>query len=213
MKSLSHLPRRARRVKWFGSMTLTGLVGLLVFIQSCSTVEVNTGRCKAFKDPKYVASVRDTDGKEWKILVTPKVADLKCDKESTTGVIRFTALVTDGQGFAKPALAVSSDFVGASTNQAGGNGFERNPGNADSANYAPDDVATDSCGTAQFSIKFTCPGPRKSIGGMFYVTSGPLRSEEVKVTLEHTVQPETTVIGGAPANNNAGNLNSGAAKP
>lgn len=164
------------------------LVIATLAIQSCSTVEAETGRCKAFKDPKYVASVMDTDGKKWELVVTPETASLKCDFEKgktvTTGTLYFTALIRDGQGFPKPALAVNASFAG-STKTPGGAGFENPVG----------DVATDSCGIATFTVNWTCPDPKKSVGGLFFVTSGPLSSKAVEVTLEHIVQQDVVAAG------------------
>ncbi|MEY3903902.1 MAG: hypothetical protein RL189_3208 [Pseudomonadota bacterium] len=162
------------------------LIPLLTFmgIQSCSTVEEGTGRCKAFKDPKYVASSQDTDGKKWQLLVSPEVVDLKCDKLGAPGVIYFTATVLDGQGFAKPALAITDQFIGSSQSSDGG-GFKRVDGETDSA--------TDSCGTARFRYDWTCPDAKKSTGGFFYATSGPLASKAIKVTLEHIVQQDQII--------------------
>ncbi|MFZ9520158.1 MAG: hypothetical protein ACO3A4_06745 [Silvanigrellaceae bacterium] len=163
----------------------TFLISAALAVQSCSTVEPGTGRCKAFKDPKYVASSVDTDGKKWNLIVNPDVADLKCDYSGTTpskGEISFTAVVYDGQGFAKPALAINAGFAGSTSTQ-DGSGFVVDPERSD--------VATDSCGTAVFTVKWTCPAAKKSAGGYFYVSSGPLGSKPVKVTLEHTVQPDT----------------------
>lgn len=167
------------------------LIPLLTFmgIQSCSTVEEGTGRCKAYKDPKYVASSQDTDGKKWQLLVSPEVVDLKCDKQGTLGEIYFTATVLDGQGFAKPALAIEPVFIGSSQSADGG-GFAFVPDKSDSA--------TDSCGTAVFKYTWTCPSEKKSTGGFFYATSGPLASKAVKVTLEHIVQQDV-VTGTVPA--------------
>lgn len=83
--------------------------------------------------------------------ITPEVADLKCDfkTDRTSGILVFTAVVVDGQGFNKPALSVRSSFVG-STSNTGGVGFINNPD-------GDDDVATDSCGVAVFKVKWTCP--------------------------------------------------------
>lgn len=165
----------------------------VIGVQSCSTVEEGTGRCKAFKDPKYVASSRDTDGKEWKLLVNPDVVDLKCEYTGATptrGDLYFTATVFDGQGFAKPALAIKSLFVGSSKSGDGGGFTEED----DEPNEPKrNDVATDACGVAVFRIKWTCPAAKKTAGGFFYVTSGPLSSKAVKVTLEHIVQQDQVI--------------------
>jgi hypothetical protein len=162
------------------------LIPVLTFlgIQSCSTVEEGTGRCKAFKDPKYVASSQDTDGKKWQLLVTPDVVDLKCDSKGAVGELYFTATVLDGQGFTKPALAIEGQFVG-SIQSADGGGFAKVKDESDSA--------TDSCGTAVFKYTWTCPDAKKSTGGFFYGTSGPLASKAVKVTLEHIVQQDQII--------------------
>jgi hypothetical protein len=185
--STQHIAAHIKKSKTATQLTAISAVFAL---QSCSTVEAGTGRCKAFKDPKYVASSNDTDGKPWTISVNPDTSDLKCDfKEGSTpteGLLIFTAVVRDGQGFAKPALAINAGFAGATTSQ-GGAGFVVDP---DGTN----DVATDSCGTAVFKVKWTCPAPKKSAGGYFYVSSGPLGSKAVKVTLEHTVQPDTAPV-------------------
>ncbi|MEY4065066.1 MAG: hypothetical protein RIR26_1274 [Pseudomonadota bacterium] len=162
-------------------------------LQSCSTVDEATGRCKAFKDAKYVASVTDTDGKPWQLKVTPESLDVKCDYQSdkgdppTSGILVFTAVVTDGQGMAKPALSIKGRFSGISPNGANETqpGFYQNP-----LPDVPDDVATDSCGVAVFRLKWVCPSPKKTAAGSFYVESGPLISKPVQVTLEHKVQME-----------------------
>ncbi|NBW80198.1 hypothetical protein EBR21_00440 [bacterium] len=176
-------PRNAKFV-----IHLSSIVAV-VALQSCSTVEPGTGRCKAFKDPKYVASSSDTDGKPWTITITPDSIELKCDYSGSKpieGLMTFTAVVKDGQGFAKPALAVNSGFSGSATSQ-GATGFFGNPD-------GKDDVATDSCGTAVFTVRWVCPAPKKTAGSYFYVTSGPLASKSVKVTLEHIVQPDTAPV-------------------
>jgi len=168
--------------------------------QSCSTVETGTGRCKSFKDPKYVAAVADTDGKKWELRISPEVVDLKCDyKDGETppsGEVVFTSVIVDGQGYTKPALAVNGRFTG--TTPLGKDlsqpGFYQNP-YKDDANNADkvDDVATDACGVAIFRLKWVCPAAKKTIGGVFYAESGPLLSKTVKVTLEHPVQPDQIV--------------------
>lgn len=172
---------------------MTGVGVWLTGLQSCSTVDEGTGRCKAFKDPKYVASVADTDGKPWQLKVTPESLDIKCDYDSdkgatpTSGILVFTAVVTDGQGMAKPALAIKGRFAGITPNGTDESqpGFYQNP-----LQDAPDDVATDSCGVAVFRLKWVCPSAKKSAAGSFYVESGPLISKPVSVTLEHKVQME-----------------------
>ncbi len=185
MINKNHLSLR-RMGRLFGLATLFSAA---LLAHSCSTVDEASGRCKPFTSPKYVASSADTDGKKWEMRITPEVADLKCDfkTERTTGTLVFTAVVVDGQGFNKPALSVRSSFVG-STSNAGGVGFVTNPD-------SDDDVATDSCGVAVFKVKWTCPDAKKSAGGYFYVTSGPLSSKAVKVTLEHSVQQDVTTGG------------------
>ena len=185
--------KKFRRIrKW----TFISLIGTWVTgIQSCSTVEESTGRCKAFKDAKYVASVTDTDGKPWQLRVTPESLDVKCDYDAdkgappTSGILVFTALVLDGQGMTKPALAIKGRFSGITPNGTNESqaGFYQNP-----LPDVPDDVATDSCGVAVFRLKWVCPSPKKTVAGSFYVESGPLISKPVAVTLEHKVQMEQT---------------------
>lgn len=170
-------PKSAHKL---GCLTLPLLT--VLGVQSCSTVE--NGRCKPFTEAKYVASSQDTDGKKWQLLVTPEVVDLKCDKLGASGDLEFTAIVLDGQGFAKPAVAITNKFIGSSQSSDGG-GFAFDKSNSDSA--------TDSCGTAVFTYKWTCPGEKKSTGGLFYATSGPLASKPVKVTLEHVVQQDQVI--------------------
>jgi hypothetical protein len=184
---------------------LVAALGLAASFNSCSTVDEATGRCKPFSSPKYVASSVDTNGKKWEMRITPEVADLKCDfdtskgQKATSGVLIFTVVISDGQGYSKPALSVRSSFVG-STSTDNGAGFVPNP-NGD------DDVATDSCGVATFTVKWTCPAAKKTAGGYFYVTSGPLSSKAVKVTLEHPVQQDqVTTTSPAPAPAPAANL-------
>lgn len=184
---------------------LTAVV-IFSFVQSCSTSE--NGRCKKFSEPKYVASITDTDGKPWEMRISPDVADLKCDYTGDvppTGELVFSVVILDGQGQTKPALAVSPSFVGSSatptdptTNAAG---FYSDPYLADSSldQSKVDDKATDACGVAVFRVKWVCPGAKKTIGGSFSVTSGPLFSKPVKVTLEHPVQQDV-VVGGANPN-------------
>jgi hypothetical protein len=184
--------------------TLTALVAFS-FVQSCSTAE--NGRCKKFSEPKYVASFSDTDGKPWEMRISPEVADLKCDYNTgdvpPTGELIFSVVVLDGQGQTKPALAVSPSFVGSSASPTDPNatvaaGFYVDPYlNSDQSKV--DDKATDSCGVAVFRVKWVCPAAKKTIGGSFSVTSGPLFSKAVKVTLEHPVQQDV-VVGGANPN-------------
>ncbi|NBX17451.1 MAG: hypothetical protein EBR09_08820 [Proteobacteria bacterium] len=177
------------------SIILAFVTGTTSWFNSCSTVDDATGRCKPFSSPKYVASSVDTNGKKWEMRITPEVADLKCDYQDPTkissGKIVFSVVISDGQGYSKPALSVRSSFVGSSSSQDGA-GFFPNPD-------GDDDVATDSCGVAIFKVKWTCPAPKKSAGGYFYVTSGPLSSKPVKVTLEHPVQQDQVTTAPAPA--------------
>ncbi len=185
---------------------LTALVAFS-FVQSCSTAE--NGRCKKFSEPKYVAAFSDTDGKPWEMRISPDVADLKCDYTGDvppTGELIFSVVVLDGQGQTKPAVSVSPSFVGSSASTTDPNatlaaGFYVDPYLADK-NADPsklDDKATDSCGVAVFRVKWVCPAAKKTIGGSFSVTSGPLFSKAVKVTLEHPVQQDV-VVGGANPN-------------
>lgn|GEM_PF-691101 len=186
---------------------------------SCSPVEGDAGRCKKLTDPKYVASISDSDGKPWKIELIPEAADLTCDyspspteptKTRPSGEIVFSARILDSQGQTKPGLRVSGDFSGASTSDIDTQaGFYPNPnkikdGDTDDLKTDKerrkdrvDDVATDGCGVAVFYVKWVCPDPKKSIGGSFYVKSGPLFSKPVKVTLENSVQPD--VVAATPA--------------
>lgn len=203
------------------SLSIRLLIAGLTFpcIQSCSTVDATTGRCKKFVEPKYVAAIADTDGKPWQMKLSPEVVDLKCDYETgqsaPVGYMTFSVAILDGQGVAKPGLAVNARFSGATplgTKETEA-GFYQDPyqylrdtsGNiidtGDTKNLKDqnqsnlDDKSTDSCGVAVFRVKWVCPAPKKSIGGTFYVESGPLFSKSVKVTLEHVVQmqPITTV--------------------
>jgi hypothetical protein len=99
----------------------------------------------------------------------------------------------DGQKQTKPALAVQAVFSG--IREAGGTtaGIYPNSANGDdSKKELQDDVATDGCGVATFRYEYICPEPRKSIGGSFFVQSGPLFSESIKVTIENTVQDPPT---------------------
>ena len=188
-----------------GAPQLLTAVVIFSFVQSCSTAE--NGRCKKFSEPKYVASISDTDGKPWEMRISPDVADLKCDYATgevpPTGELIFSVVVLDGQGQTKPALAVSPSFVGSSAsstdpNSKDGAGFYPDP-NLNSDQSKVDDKATDSCGVAVFRVKWVCPAAKKTIGGSFSVTSGPLFSKPVKVTLEHPVQQDV-VVGGANPN-------------
>jgi len=170
-----------------GARHVLGLSVILLVAQNCSTAE--NGRCKSFKDPKYVASSMDTDGKKWEIQVRPAVADLKCDYKAggtaTSGPLQFTATIIDGQGFPKAGLAVSgSVFGGTDVPQVPGFYFDQEKS----------DQATDSCGVAIFTVNWTCPEAKKSAGGYFYVSSGPLSSKEVKLTIEHPVQQDQVIV-------------------
>ncbi|MEN9528691.1 MAG: hypothetical protein RI932_564 [Pseudomonadota bacterium] len=191
------------------------LVSVVFPILSCSPVDGNDGRCKKLTDPKYVASISDTDGKPWKIEVIPEAVDLTCDAkdggDTVEGLIVFSARVIDSQGQTKPGLRVSGRFSGASPDPASTAkplpGFYPNPYKIIASDVDDvltkkqnnqdklDDVATDGCGVAVFYVKWVCPGPKKSIGGSFYVESGPLFSKPIKVTLENSVQPDVAVPG------------------
>jgi hypothetical protein len=186
------------------SLIFFAVIAATASFNSCSTVDEATGRCKPFSSPKYVASSVDTNGKKWEMRITPEVADLKCEYQDPTkvptGELKFSVVISDGQGYSKPALSVRSSFVGSSSSEVGA-GFFPNP-NGD------DDVATDSCGVAQFTVKWTCPSAKKTAGGYFYVTSGPLSSKPVKVTLEHPVQQDQATTTPAPAPAPAANFTS-----
>jgi hypothetical protein len=183
---------------------------------SCSPIEGDGGRCKKLTDPKYVASISDSDGKPWKIEVIPESADLTCDYttgDRPSGLIVFSARIIDSQGQTKPGLRVNGRFSGSATSDTNSSqpGFYQNPykildGDTDDVKSAKqsnadkvDDVATDGCGVAVFYVRWVCPDPKKSIGGAFYVESGPLFSKPVKVTLENSVQPDVVAPAPAPA--------------
>jgi hypothetical protein len=197
------------------------LASIVFPLLSCSPIDGNDGRCKKLTDPKYVASISDTDGKPWKIEVIPEALDLTCDYNSAVdeakrpprpeGLAIFSARIIDSQGQTKPGLRVSGRFSGASPDPASNAiplpGFYPNPYKIIASDVDDvltrkqnnqdklDDVATDSCGVAVFYIKWICPDAKKSIGGSFYVESGPLFSKPIKVTLENSVQPDVAVPG------------------
>lgn len=175
---------------------------------SCSTAN-EAGRCISYEAPKYVAAISDTDGKPWEIVVQPNVGDFTCDKVGASEIV-FSAVVMDGQKQTKPAVAIQAVFSGLGSEedrQRGLAGIYSNPANGnDDLKELQDDVATDACGVATFRFQYFCPEPRKSIGGSFFVQSGPLFSQPVKVTIENTVQDPpasntttTTPAAGAPA--------------
>lgn len=175
---------------------LSGGIGLFLAFQGCSTSE--NGQCKKFDKPKYVASSQDTDGKKWEIQLGRESLDFKCDwsgvldantKSAPGGTIVFRAVIVDGQGYPKPGLAVQGKTLDSS-----GAGVRK------SETYT-DDVATDACGAAEFYVDWTCPAPKKSAGGYFSVSSGPLFSQSVKINIDNSVQPDTvtTTITPSPA--------------
>lgn len=200
------------------TITLTSAAGLIFpFIQSCSTLDPTTGRCKKTNEAKYVASLNDTDGKPWEMKVSGAEVSLSCDFDESgssgqsrpEGYVVFSVAVLDGQGEAKAGVAVVPRFSGTVVNNTSGGsvpGFYTNPfryktdasGNiTDSAEEKAikdlnqdklDDVATDSCGVAVFHVKWICPAAKKTISGKFFAESGPLFSKTIDVSVENKVQ-------------------------
>ena len=211
-------------------VTLAATMGLTFpFVQSCSTLDPATGRCKKSSEAKYVAAMNDTDGKPWEIKISGDNANLSCDYDEASGQPRpegyvvFSVAILDGQGEAKAGVAVIPRFSGTVVNASSTTavpGFYTNPfkykvdanGNItdtgdektikDQNQSKLDDVATDSCGVAVFHVKWVCPAAKKTIAGKFFVESGPLFSKSVDVSVENKVQmqPIGTTTGTSSSN-------------
>lgn len=152
---------------------------IFIGISGCGT-GTSSGTCKPARNSGYVAATTDADGSPWKMEIYPADVSQPC-KKGTSGTTIFTAVIKDSLKIPKGGLSISGTvgtgdmtLTSASTN-------------------------TDSCGTAQFEVSWTCPSDASlpESGTNLVVSSGALTTS-TKFSVVLTVPTSSALIGETP---------------